>query len=166
VFNSRAGTMQRFLQRTRKGKQCVLLYCGDHDPSGPSKEIRSDMESMTGATGYSPHGLIIDRFGLNADFIDREIPQSWTDNLITSSGEDLADRNHEDHNKPYVQDYLRQFGARKVEANALAVRPEAGRRLCLDAIRRYVPDDLLADFETRREAARQEARAVAAQLLQ
>jgi hypothetical protein len=165
-LNSRAGTMRRFLQRERQGKTCVLLYCGDHDPSGLqiSDAICSDMESMTGATGYSPVALIIDRFGLNFDFIKRQ-RLSWTDNLITSSGEDLANPNHNDHYKPYVQDYIRRFGARKVEANALVVRPEAGRRLCLNAIRRYIPDDLLSDFETRREVARQEARAVVARLL-
>jgi hypothetical protein len=108
--------------------------------------------------------LIIERFGLNADFIDAQ-GLSWTDNLITSSGEDLANPKHNDHKKPYVQDYIRQFGVRKVEANALVVRPEAGRQLCLDAIRRYLPDDLLADFKARREAAREEARAAVAQLL-
>jgi hypothetical protein len=46
-----------------------------------------------------------------------------------------------------VRKYLEQFGARKCEANALVVRPEAGRRLCLDAIRRYVSDDELAAIE-------------------
>jgi hypothetical protein len=165
-LNSRAGTMQRFIEREEEGKQCVLLYCGDHDPSGLqiSNEILSDMESMEGATGYSPVDLIIDRFGLNADFIDAQ-GLSWTDNLITSSGGNLASPKHNDHERPYVQDYLQRFGARKVEANALVVRPEAGRQLCLDAIRCYMPDDLLADFEARREVARQEARAVVAQLL-
>jgi hypothetical protein len=165
-LNSRAGTMRRFLEPERQGKTCVLLYCGDHDPSGLqiSDAIRSDMESMTGATGYSPDGLVIDRLGLNADFIKRQ-RLSWTDNLITSSGEDLANPDHEDHRKPYVQDYLAKFGARKVEANALVVRPDAGRRLCLDAIRRYVSDEFLSGFEARREAAQQEARAVVAQLL-
>jgi len=64
-----------------------------------------------------------------------------------------------------VQNYIQQFGARKVEANALVVRPEAGRRLCLNAIRRYIPDNLLSDFEARREVARQEARAAVARLL-
>jgi hypothetical protein len=44
------------------------------------------------------------------------------------------------------------------EANALVVRPEAGRQLCLDAIQRYTPDALLADFETRRAEAQIEAR--------
>jgi hypothetical protein len=55
-LNSRAGTMRRFQEREDEGKQCVLLYCGDHDPSGLqiSKEIRSDMEGMAGATEYSP----------------------------------------------------------------------------------------------------------------
>jgi hypothetical protein len=33
-LNSRAGTMERFLEREAEGKTCVLLYCGDHDPSG------------------------------------------------------------------------------------------------------------------------------------
>jgi hypothetical protein len=53
----------------------------------------------------------------------------------------------------------------RLRANALVVRPEAGRQLCLDAIRRYIPDDLLSDFEARREAARHEARAAVARLL-
>jgi hypothetical protein len=64
-----------------------------------------------------------------------------------------------------VQDYLARFGARKVEANALVVRPEAGRRLCLEAVRRYVPDPVLADFEARRAEAQIEARSEILQLL-
>ena len=192
-LNSRAGTMRRFREREAEGKQCVLLYCGDHDPSGLaiSREIRSDMESMSGATGYHPRpytleeeerirnhqrlgladlppdiddGLVIDRFGLNKDFIDQQ-GLSWSENLETSSGGDLASPRHPDHGKDYVQSYLKKFGARKVEANALVVRPEAGRQLCLDAIRRYIPDDLLEDFESRRAAAQGEAREALAQLL-
>jgi hypothetical protein len=165
-LNSRAGTMTRFLRREHEGKQCVLLYCGDHDPSGLdiSGSIISDIESMSGATGYDPVNLKIDRFGLNFPFIKKE-RLSWSENLITSSGEDLANPNHNDHNKPYVQSYLQKFGARKVEANALVVRPAAGRRLCLNAIRQYVSDDMLADFEKRQEAARQKARAAVARLL-
>jgi hypothetical protein len=165
-LNSRAGTMRRFQKRERQGKRCVLLYCGDHDPSGLdiSGSIISDIEELSGATGFYPTDLVVDRFGLNANFINRQ-RLSWTDNLITSSGADLAHKNHPDHYKPYVQSYLAKFGARKVEANALVVRPEAGRRLCLNAIRRYVLDDLLSDFEARRETIRQKARAVAARVL-
>jgi hypothetical protein len=42
---------------------------------------------------------------------------------------------------------LKRFGARKVEANALVVRPEAGRKLCRDAILRYVPADAVERYE-------------------
>jgi len=165
-LNSRARTMDRFLERENEGKTCVLLYCGDHDPSGLdiSGSIISDIESLSGATGYTPDNLIVDRFGLNFDFIEAE-GLSWSENLVTSSGEDLANERHPDHGKPYVQNYLRQFGARKVEANALVVRPEAGRRLCLDAVRRYVPDAMLANFEALRVEAQIGARAEILQLL-
>ena len=165
-LNSRAGTMRRFLERENEGKTCVLLYCGDHDPSGLdiSGSVISDIEGLSGATGYFPDDLIVDRFGLNFDFIQAE-GLSWSDNLVTSSGEDLASPKHPDHLKLYVQRYLSEFGARKVEANALVVRPEAGRHLCLNAIRRYVPDDMLADFERRRAAAQIEARAQIVRLL-
>ena len=119
---------------------------------------------MSGATDYFPNDLVVDRFGLNFDFIEAE-RLSWSENLVTSSGEDLASERHPDHHKPYVQNYLQQFGARKVEANALVVRPEAGRRLCREAIRRYVPDAVLADFEARRTEAQIEARAEILRLL-
>src|SRR5262249_56241907 len=98
------------------------------------------------------------RFGLNFDFIEAE-RLSWSENLGASCGGDLANERQPEHGKPYVQNYLRQFGARKVEANALVVRPEAGRRLCLDAVRRYVPDAVLANFEARRVEAQIGARA-------
>jgi hypothetical protein len=48
---------------------------------------------------------------------------------------------HPDHFKPYVQNYVKRFGARKVEANALVVRPDAGRELCRRVVREYVPAD-------------------------
>ena len=53
---------------------------------------------------------------------------------MTSSGIDLADPHHRDHKKPYVQDWLRDIGPRKVEANALVTAPDAGRELCFRAI--------------------------------
>jgi hypothetical protein len=46
---------------------------------------------------------------------------------------------HPDHHKAYVQDYLRKYGARKVEADALLKVPELGRKLCRQAILKYVP---------------------------
>jgi hypothetical protein len=114
--------MRRFAAWEAKGKQCVLLYCGDHDPGGLriSEFIHSNFADLTGAVGWSPEHLIIERFGLDYDFI---VAQAlvWIENLETGSGKfPLNDPRHPDHFKPYVQSYLRQFGARKCEANALS----------------------------------------------
>jgi hypothetical protein len=157
-INSRAAIMRRFRQWEVRGKRCVLLHCGDHDPGGLniSDFLRSNLADLSKAVGWEPDKLIIDRFGLNYDFIQRH-RLTWIENLITGSGGDLADRNHPDHFKPYVQNYLREFGARKVEANALVVRPEAGRKLCRDAILQYVPEAAVSKFERRLKLRRGQA---------
>jgi hypothetical protein len=38
-----------------------------------------------------------------------------------------------------------------VEANALVMRPEVGRRLCRDAILRYVPEDAIDSYQDKLE---------------
>ncbi|MDD2869745.1 hypothetical protein [Neomegalonema sp.] len=138
-LNSRAAMMRRFTEHEAAGRQCVLLYAGDHDPAGLriSDFLLKNLADLSGATGWSPDRLIVDRFGLNDDFIAAH-KLTWIENLETGSGGRLDDPRHPDHAKSYVQDYLRKFGARKVEANALVTRPEAGRRLCREAILKYV----------------------------
>jgi hypothetical protein len=162
-INGRARIMRRFQEWEDKGKQCVLLYCGDHDPAGLniSGSLMSLFEELEGAVGWDPSNLIIERFGLNADFIDAN-NLTWIDNLQTSSGCDLSSPRHADHKKRYVQDYIAEFGVRKCEANALVVRPEQGRQLCRDAILKYV--DLDAGQEYRRDLTgrREEAREIIA----
>jgi len=149
-INSRVAIMRRFAYWERRGKRCVLLHCGDHDCGGLhiSEFLRSNLNDLKKTAGWSPDNLHVDRFGLNADFI-RDNRLTWIDNLITGSGGDLADPDHPDHFKPYVQSYLHEFGARKVEANALVVRKEAGRKSCRDAILKYVPQTAVAKFERR-----------------
>ena len=140
-LNSLAAMMRRFHAAEADGKRIVLLYCGDHDPVGLqiSDFILSNMRGLADAVGWMPDNLEIDRFGLNAKFID-DNNLTWIDGLETSWG-GLEDPTHPDHNKPHVQDYLREFGARKVEANALVAAPEAGRALCRKALLRYLPED-------------------------
>jgi hypothetical protein len=149
-INGRAAMMQRFAQWESAGKRCVLLYCGDHDPGGLqiSSLLPKNLADLEAAVGWSPDQLTVNRFGLNADFIKRH-RLTWIDNLETSSGGNLADPRHPDHHKSYVQSYLKQFGARKVEANALIVRPEAGRELCRQAILKYVPASAIAKYENK-----------------
>ena len=135
--------MKRFAEHAAKGRQSVLLYCGDFDPAGLliSKSLRDNMKELEGAVNFelaqdripdiNIDDVIIDRFGLNYDFInDNDL--SWIDGLATGSGKRLDDIGHKDHKKQYVQDYLKNYcpdwvppidarragiGARKCEAN-------------------------------------------------
>jgi hypothetical protein len=149
-INGRALMMRRFAAWERTGKICVLLYCGDHDPGGLriSDFIRKNFADLTRAVGWDPADLIIDRFGLSPDFI-KDNNLTWIENLETGSGGDLADPKHRDHKQYHVQEYLKKYGARKVEANALVVRPREGRMLCQQAILRYLPADAITSYRAR-----------------
>jgi hypothetical protein len=72
-INGRAAMMRRFAEHERAGRQCVLIYCGDHDPGGLniSDFLRSNLADLERAVGWSPDRPIIDRFGLNYDFTAR-----------------------------------------------------------------------------------------------
>ena len=150
-INSRAAMMNRFQARQDEGKECVLLYCGDHDPGGLniSKTIRQNMEQLAeadGIDGWWPDEVEIVRFGLNYAFIE-EHHLSWIDNLETASGKNLANPRHKDHHKPYVQNYLNKYGARKVEANALVTRPDAGRQLIRETLKKYIDAEAVEKWE-------------------
>jgi hypothetical protein len=105
-LHSRAAMVKRFAYWAAQGKQCVLLYCGDFDPKGlqMSDCLRANLAEMVPAAGvdWSPDALIIDRFGLNLDFIE-EHKLTWIDGLITGSGKDLGDDGHKHHGQAYVQ---------------------------------------------------------------
>jgi hypothetical protein len=151
-LNVRASYMRRFRDKEAEGKQCVPLCCYDFDPGGLqiTNFLRSNLEDMAGAEGvdWSPEHLIIDRFGLNYDYIV-ENKLVWINNLITSNKDmpPLDSKRHPDHYKPYVQDYLKRYGVRKVEANALLKNPEKARELCRQAILKYVPKHAVARYE-------------------
>ena len=111
-----------------------------------SNVLWSNLRDVEHAAGWAPQEgqLAIERFGLNYDFIV-ENDLSSIEGLTTGSGEDLASPSHKDHKQAYVQDYLRQYGARKVEANALVTSPAAGRELCRNAILKYVNPDAIGE---------------------
>src|SRR5262249_17381330 len=132
-LNLRWRILEMIREHVAAGRRFVLLYCGDHDPAGLniSKSLCKNLSELLTHREWLQlmDHLTIDRFGLNADFI-AEHNLTWIENLKTGSGGDLADLRHKDHRCDYVQSYLRKFGPRKVEANALVVRPDAGRKLC------------------------------------
>jgi len=153
----RAEYARRFAEAEDDGKECVLLYCGDHDPDGLriSEFIRNnlydiqDVEWEDGQGGYDPTDLVIDRFGLNYDFIVK-YNLTWIDNLITGSGGNLASPGHKNFKLPYVQEYLRTIGARKCEANSIMVKRAEGQRLCIDAIEKYLGIGANGRFDQKR----------------
>jgi hypothetical protein len=147
-INGRAAMMRRFARHEEAGRRCVVLYGGDFDPVGLRIDdfLPDNLRELERAIGWSPKNLIIYRFCLNLDFIRRH-RLSWIDNLQTSSGGDLADPSHKWHHYAWVQDYIGRYGKRKVEANALVVRPQAGRQLCQDAIERYVSREGIKRYE-------------------
>jgi len=154
--------MQGFRKHAEKGRHCVLLYCGDFDPFGLqiSDFIRANLLDLTAAVGWEPteEALTIERFGLNYDFIKRN-GLTWVDGLETSSGRNLALPDHPDNKKPFVQEYLRRYGSRKVEANALVTRADAGRQLCREAIGKYLSTVGVRQYRQWLAARREEARA-------
>lgn len=145
--NSCVEMMRRFAYWEARGKKCVLLVFVDHDPGGLliAEFLRKNLSDLSNAVGWSPKKLIIVRFGLKPDFIRRH-RLSWIPNLETSSGERLDDPDHNDHNKDYVQSYIKKFGVRKVEANALVTCGEAGRELCSQAILKYVSQSAVEKY--------------------
>lgn len=159
----RAEYCRRFKQAEEKGLKCVLLYCGDHDADGLriSDTIRKNLEDIQeitwddGVIGYNPEDLIIERFGLNYDFILRN-RYTWIDNLITGSGKDLADPRHPNFKLPYVQDYIKGVGVRKCEANAIVTTPREGRDLCRKAIEAFLGVDAKNRFAAKRAEVKQE----------
>jgi hypothetical protein len=159
-INSRAKLMKRFQVHEKAGRDLVLLCANDFDPWGlliPDM-LMKNFRDLSRAVGWSPENLQIVRIGLNIDFIRRH-RLSWIDGLQTGSGMDLGDPGHKLHNSDHVQAYIKKFGKRKVEANALVVRPEAGRRLCRDAIERYIDQDAVAEWEQQLEDERERCKA-------
>ncbi len=157
----RAEYAKRFKQAEDKGLKCVLLYCGDHDPDGEriSDTLRKNLDDVKdivwsdGTEGYDPADLIIERFGLNYEFI-KSNGLTWIDNLITGSGKDLNDPKHPNFHLPYLKNYKSKYGLRKCEANAIVVIPTEARELMRETIVAYIGKDAISRFEAKTEEIR------------
>ena len=147
-INSRAKLVKRCYDKHKKGYRVVVLYCGDFDPAGIniSDAFRKNLRDLEHALGIDTAFMGFERFGLNHNYII-ENDLVWTDNLMTGSGKDLAKQSHPDHKKPYVQDYLKKYGSRKVEANALLKQTDKARELLLNAIYNHISNEDVEAYE-------------------
>jgi len=153
---TRATQMLRFVSHGDAGRQPKVLYITDHDPDGlriadllPEHYARlANVRWMDGTQiEWTPDSVPVERIGLDYDLIEK-LGLTWIDGLTTGrrnqdgSKRNLADPSHPNHNHDYVQDYLRKFGARKVEANALVVRVDEAREWLRGVLSQHI--DLVA----------------------
>ncbi len=157
-MRQRAIYSRRFKQAEEQGLKPLLLYCGDHDPDGLriSDFLRKNLADLKdirwedGEYGYDPVDLEIVRFGLNYDFIEA-YNLSWINNLITGSKKNLGSPSHKNHSMPYVQNYIKEFGIRKCEANAIVVIPKIAREFINNKIKEYLGEDAEERFLAKRQ---------------
>jgi len=164
----RATYARRFKEAEDQGLRPVLLYCGDHDPDGLriSEFIRSNLADLSEiewedyTSGYDPEGLEIVRFGLNSDFIEKH-NLTWIDNLITGGKKhlDLSDKSHRNHYMDYVQNYLKTYGVKKCEANAIVPMPKIARELVEGTIIDFLGVDAVKRFDKKTNAIRRKVKA-------
>ncbi len=151
-INSRVKAIRRCNYARHAGKKAIILYCGDHDPSGLAiaNSLMHKLKTLATGTGIDPTFIDIDVFGLTYDYI-MENDLVWVENLDTGSskktGHGLGDPEHADHYKPYVQDYIELYGVRKVEANALLKDIPKARQLLEDSILKYIDKNALSEYE-------------------
>ena len=93
--------------------------------------------NLKGLDWYEPDFDVVN-IGLTSDQIDT-MGLMKINNLETGGGKDLSNPKHPDHFKPYAQDYMREHGVWKVEANALVSNPEGAVELFEDALSKFIP---------------------------
>jgi DNA-directed RNA polymerase subunit RPC12/RpoP len=122
-----------------RGLAPVLLLFYDHDPAGLkiTNSFRKGLHDISRSVGWRPLGIIIERFGLNREEIEK-YNLTWIENIKTGSGREARD-----------PAYIREFGNRKCEANALFKNDEtlkAAEKICRAAIEKYYGADALERF--------------------
>lgn len=123
-IHTRLAMLKRFRDHAEAGRECVLLAVGDHDPKGRHiveglKRTIMSCANIKGLDWDYPEFEVVN-VGLNVDQVER-LGLMKIDNLETGGGRDLSDASHPDHFKPYVQDYIREFGVWKCEAKLWSV---------------------------------------------
>jgi DNA-directed RNA polymerase subunit RPC12/RpoP len=119
-----------------------LFY--DLDPKGVkiAETFRKNLKDMERATGWNPDDMIIERFGLNVEQIDK-FKLSWIPNLKTSKGRDPK----------YTKDvkrYIEEIGEKKCEMESLFKNDEtlrAAEQICRGAIEKYYGLDAKERFQ-------------------
>jgi hypothetical protein len=168
-IHTRLAMLKRFRDHTQAGRRCALLAIGDHDPKGRHivEGLRRTIMSCANIKGLDwdePDFDVVD-VGLTAEQV-YSLGLMRIENLETGGGRDLSHPSHPDHSKPYVQNYIREFGVWKCEANALVGHPAKARALLEDAINEYIPASHPDDIEELNEPGHASVRSEISRLMQ
>lgn len=160
-IHSRLAILKRFRDHTMEGRKCILLAVGDHDPKGLHivEGLHRTLMSCSNLKGLDwgyPEFDVVN-IGLTETQID-EMGLMKIENLETGGGKDLSSPSHADYLKPYVQDYIHQFGVWKCEANALVSNPQGAEDMLEDAINQYIPSDHLDGVDEQNEPGQEKVR--------
>lgn len=157
-IHTRLAMLKRFREHAAAGRRCVLLAVGDFDPKGRFivDGLKRTIMSCAGIKGldWDEPDFDVVNVGLTADQV-YSLGLMRIENLETGGGKDLSDPSHPDHYKPYVQNYIREFGVWKCEANALVGHPEKARNLLEDAINEFIPHTHPLDIEAKNQDGQQ-----------
>lgn len=127
----RAGN--RFKEAQERGKNCVLIHLGDHDPSGMDM-TRDNAERLDLFTDYA--GVDVQRIALNMDQVEHynppPNPAKITDTRSTG--------------------YIERFGAKSWELDAL--EPEVLDQLIEEKIKSYIDFTVWKDIKSQEHEAR------------
>lgn len=123
---------RRFRPRRRAGKNCLVLYLGDHDPSGidMSRDVRDRLEMFCGGP------VEVNRLALNADQVEQYNPPENPTKMTDSRAED----------------YVARFGEHCWELDAL--EPAVIAALIRVAVNDIRDDDLWEEAVEREQEAR------------
>lgn len=167
-IHTRLAMLKRFRDHTEAGRRCILLAIGDHDPKGLHivDGLHRTIMSCANIKGldWADPDFDVVNIGLTEQQID-DLDLMKIGNLETGGGRDLSDRQHPDHHKPYVQDYIARFGVWKCEANALVGKPRRAEAMLEDAINRFIPASHADDITAQNEPAQAEVRDEIARLM-
>lgn len=167
-IHTRLAMLKRFRDHAAEGRRCILLAIGDHDPKGLHivEGLHRTFMSCANIKGldWDDPDFEVINIGLTEDQIN-DLGLMKIGNLETGGGRDLSDPAHPDHFKPYVQDYLANFGVWKCEANALVGNPTRAKALLEDAINEYIPATHPSDVEENNEPSQEAVRTEIARLI-
>jgi hypothetical protein len=158
-INSRNEIVERFKEAEELGLKPILLYYGDFDPAGIliADKFKKNLNDLELATNWNAENLIVDHFGITFDFIE-EHNLTWIDNLTTASNRNLGtlyDKhlNGETDKKgkallyPYEIEYIKAYGKRKCEANAVLPIGDIAKEHCEDKILEYLGNDCFEKYD-------------------